>query len=421
MRDRVRVRAAGVVVIVVAAMVSTSLAGVGSAGAARSVRGFDGSTITIGGMGMVALLPNAMVGAQARVKRFNDTNELKGVKLNLAEIADDQRDPATALSEARRLVSQVGVFAVVPDISLNNPKDYLAQQHVPYFGGGFDTTYCSPKPSTSLWGYSVSGCTTPENPSFFMAYPALYKYVSSKSGKKKPTIAIMSVDDSTGSNQARILAVRAQGSGFKVVSATSNVPATGAVSDFTPYAKQIMTADNGAAPDSVYCLLSANCIGLYNLLGQNGYKGAFLSPLFSDVLIKAISGSAVTPNVINPAESTAGYQQIRADMDAYQPGSSTKLDSGSIYAYASVDAFIQALKQVAKGGKSKITPDAVRKVASTMTWNLPGVMGPVEYPKATVMFYPSCNSVLESNGTKWVTAVPYTCTKKTVSPSSKAK
>ena len=48
-------------------------------------------------------------------KRFNDTNELKGVKINFTEFADDGADPATTLSIERRLVTQTGVFAIVPE------------------------------------------------------------------------------------------------------------------------------------------------------------------------------------------------------------------------------------------------------------------------------------------------------------------
>jgi hypothetical protein len=37
-------------------------------------------------------------------------------------------------------VTQVGVFALVGDISVNKPADYLKQQKGPYFGSGFDAT-----------------------------------------------------------------------------------------------------------------------------------------------------------------------------------------------------------------------------------------------------------------------------------------
>lgn len=155
------------------------------------------------------------------------------------------------------------------------------------------------------------------------------------------------------------------------------------------------------------------------MLQQRGYTGAFLTPLYTNILVKGLAGSQVTPNTVNPTDNPAGYKQIKADMDAYQPGSSAKLDSGAIYGYSSVDAFIQALKKAAKGGKANITPEAVRKVASTMTWGIKGVIGPVKYPKSTVMPFPSCNTVLESDGTQWVTKVPFTCTTESVSPNLK--
>src|SRR3954451_24012349 len=139
-------------VVVAALMVSTlAITTTTSAGAARAVRGFDGSTVTVAGIGVVAQFGNDPVGAQARIKRFNDTNEIKGVQIKYTEFANDGQDNATALNEIRRLVTQTGVFAIVGDTSANNPGDYLKQQHVPYYGWAFDGTYCSPKPDTSLY------------------------------------------------------------------------------------------------------------------------------------------------------------------------------------------------------------------------------------------------------------------------------
>ena len=80
---------------------------------------------------------------------------VKGVKFQYTEFADDKEDPAVATSEARRLVEQVGVFAIVPDLSPVNPGPYLNQQHVPYVGFAFDGTYCSPKPTTQLYGFGT--------------------------------------------------------------------------------------------------------------------------------------------------------------------------------------------------------------------------------------------------------------------------
>ena len=81
----------------------------------------DGSTIKVAGSTNVANFPNAATGAKARFERFNDNNEIKGVEIEWTEFADDKEDAALALAEARRLVTQDGVFAIVGDVSPQNP------------------------------------------------------------------------------------------------------------------------------------------------------------------------------------------------------------------------------------------------------------------------------------------------------------
>ena len=211
---------------IVLALASTGIVGAaGSAGAVPSVRGFDGKTITVAGLGIKSQLPTAETGAQARIKRFNDTNEIPGLKIDYKELADDKQDPATALAEARRLVTQVGVFAIVGDVSANNPGQYFAQQHVPYFGGGFDNTYCSNKPSTKLWGFSDGGCIVAANPSRVTdIYHAMYANVAKLTGKKHPTFIVVGNDNESGKNGGQVFAVAAQGAGFKVTDVQTKMP-----------------------------------------------------------------------------------------------------------------------------------------------------------------------------------------------------
>ena len=132
--------------------------------AAKSSRGFDGTTIKVAGIGGLAQFAGAEIGAEARFKRANDTNELNGIKIQFVEMADDKQDPATGTSEIRRLVTQDQVFAIVPDLSTVNPGPYLNAQHVPYVGYAFDNSYCSPTPTTSLYGFGFNGCVVPANP-----------------------------------------------------------------------------------------------------------------------------------------------------------------------------------------------------------------------------------------------------------------
>ena len=161
-RKKSRIARVGVitVVAVLAGLIAPSIAR-----GAPSVRGYSDGTITLAGMGYAANFdPDGTIGATARFKRFNDDNEIKGTKIDYKEFADDNQDPAKSLTEARRLVEQVGVFAIVPNLSDTNPGEYLNQRHVPYFGWAFDDTYCSPKPTTALYGYGFNGCLVPADP-----------------------------------------------------------------------------------------------------------------------------------------------------------------------------------------------------------------------------------------------------------------
>jgi ABC-type branched-subunit amino acid transport system substrate-binding protein len=413
-----RIRPAAVVALVLALSSVGIVGAAGSSGAVPSVRGFDGKTITVAGLGIKSQLPTAETGAEARIKRFNDTNELPGIKIDYKELADDKQDPATALSEARRLVTQVGVFAIVGDVSANNPGQYFAQQHVPYFGGGFDNTYCSNKPSTSLWGFSDGGCITAANPSRVTdIYHAMYTNVSKLTGKKHPTFIVVGNDNESGKNGGRVFAIAAQGAGFKVTDVQTNMPQP-PVADYTPFVQAALKGDHGNPPDAMFCEAATQCLNLWQLLKASGYKGAFTHGLFTDILVKPFDGSYVNNPVVNPAEPTAGNAQIRKDLDALKPGLSSNVDLGTEFGYASTDFFIQVLEKVKKN-KMAITPENVQKVASTFTFELKGVKGPIQYPKATVMVYPACFSNFKSDGTKWQTVVPYSCSTKTYSPNLK--
>jgi hypothetical protein len=408
----------GVVAFVFAGLVSGPIGGVPSAVAQGSVRGFDGTTITVAGFGIKAQLPTLETGARARFKRFDDTNELKGIKIKMTEFADDGQDNAVALSDARRLVTEDNVFAIVPNGSGNTPGTYLTQQHVPWFGGGFDATFCSEKPSTKIWGFGPSGCIVPEKPSFVNDnFHTLYAYVSKQMNKKHPTFLSVGNDTASGKNATRIFAVTAQGTGFDVIGQQSDIPLQ--VSDYSPYVKNIMTADNGKPPDALFCNANTQCLGMWPLLQAQGFKGYFFHGLYSDALVKAFNGSYVNHPYPNfSVTNSSGLNQMKKDIDAYQPGASAKLDLGDVFGYTSADLFITALKKAAAKGKSGITPENVQKAASTLHWELPQFMK-VEYPKATVMQYPSCFSNSKSDGTAWVPVNDWSCSNKTYSPNLK--
>jgi ABC-type branched-subunit amino acid transport system substrate-binding protein len=184
------------------------------------------------------------------------------------------------------------------------------------------------------------------------------------------------------------------------------------ISDYTPYVQDLLQSDHGKAPDVLLCLLATDCIPMFSQLQANGFQGVFISSLYSDLLVKAMNGSAVNVGFNNLTENTPGIAQMKTDVEAFQTGASSKIDSGVVAGYASTDMFIQALKTAAKKGKSNITPVAVQKAAMHQTWQIPGLAGPTQYPQATAASYPSCGAELVSDGTQWKTVTPYACSKK---------
>jgi ABC-type branched-subunit amino acid transport system substrate-binding protein len=375
----------------------------------RQVRGFDGTTIKVGGLGNQSTLGSAETGAEARIMRFNDDNEIKGVTIDYVGFADDKSDPATALSEGRRLVTQEQVFAIVGDASSFNPKDFFTQNKVPFFGWGTEGAYCAPKPTTELWGFGYNGCQNNPEPTVAVdSGKLLYKYTVEQIGKKKPTIAIISNDSAFGKSTTKSHATSYAGAGFEVVDAQANVPLAGSVGDFTPYAQQLLTADNGEAPDVMRCLMGTECLSIYGLVKAAGYEGNFNHSLLTDILVKPFEGS--TAGQTNANYATPGIpalEQMKADVEAFKPGQ--KIDSPLTSGYASTDMFIKALKKAAKGGTSKITPEAVQQAAARQTWEMKGFTGPIKYPDSAQHMKPYCFSISKSDGTQWVTVEPFSC------------
>ena len=183
-------------------------------------------TVKVAGMGITAQFPGAAVGVEARVKEFNDNKEIEGVTLEYTEYANDNQDQATALSEARRLVSTEDITALVGMTSQVVPADYLIQQEVPWFGWGFDASYCKTEETTDIWGFGWNGCLVPSDPPYMPnAGATQYAYVKEKTGKDSPTIAIFANDTESGRNAAKFQSVSFEGNGWDVVMRDGIVPA----------------------------------------------------------------------------------------------------------------------------------------------------------------------------------------------------
>ena len=400
--------AALLLVAVVAALVAALLTPVASgASAPRAVT--ISKTITTAGLGFAKNYGDALVGTQARYKRANDTNEVKGYKFEVTEFADDNNDPATALSEARRLVTQGGVDAIVPNVSLVTPADYLTQSQIPWFGPGYDTTYCKP----GGWGFSVYGCIILENPKVVpgVNWEQLYTELTTKKGIKNPTAALLATDSNSGKTAVQGTASAAQGAGFKVVYAKGSFPAPPAVvGDYAPYAEALSTANGGSAPDVVYMTIPAtSSIALVGQMKTGGYTGTFLSPFYSPLLQKAFEGSYIFVQFAGFESTSKGVQQMKKDVEAVKPNASGSITLAG--GYFGADFFIAAVKAALKTGKP-LTTATIQKAAASMTYQIPDTIGPTSYPKAYQNQFKACATLLYDDGTQFTIAQKFLCTNK---------
>jgi hypothetical protein len=160
------------------------------------------------------------------------------------------------------------------------------------------------------------------------------------------------------------------------------------------------------------CLVTTDCIPIYAQLQASHYAGLFISPLYSDVLLKAMKGSVVFTAFAPFGDNTPANAQLKADLAAAKPGLAP--DLGVAIGYFSTDQFIQALKAVVKAkGTAYISPDNVRAAAANMTWEIKGQAGPTKYPDSTVNPTPLCSAVVYDDGTAFKTVEPYSCSYKT--------
>jgi ABC-type branched-subunit amino acid transport system substrate-binding protein len=407
-RARARIVIGALAVVVVAT--TTELQGSSPGRAAPSVRGVEDGTITVAGLGNAANFADAGTGAAARFARANSTKEVKGYRFEFKELADDKNDPTTALSEARRLVTSEGVFALVPDMSQVTPGPYLTQSQVPWFGVGYDSTYCG-KPS-DVWGFGISGCVLPSTPPRRLPNrPAeLLKAQLAAKGIAQPTIALIAGDQESGKQAMRNFASTYTGAGFDVVYAKGAVPAPPAVvGDYSPFVQNLITADDGDQPDVIYSGLEpGGALALINGLKAQGYTGTFISPFYSDFLLKPLEHAYVFLQYAAFESDSRNMRQLKDDVEAFKPGTKYSLALGG--GYLAADMFIAAVKKAAP----EITPAAVREAAAHMTYRLEDVAGPVRYPQSFRLGTPACSTLLyDEDGSAFTVVQPYGCSTKT--------
>lgn len=405
--------AASAVAAVVGAFASTGIVAAGTAGArtATDARGVTATSINVAGLGAGPNFTGAelKIGATARFQVENNKGGVFGRKINYVESADDKSDPNTDLSEAQRLVQQDQVFALVPVLTpVLQSSSFLTQQHVPFFGWGIDAGYCK-----NPYAFGFTGCIVPpadgSNPTTGTTWGDLavqyLKTHGSSGGVKGKTAAVIAEDLDTGKTGAIVIGAQAKAAGFKVVYQKNPVPANPPPGDYSPYVTALMTSNAGKPPDVIFVTTAfANVLGLSKALLAAGYQGLLTNAVAYDPrIVASAKGQTVFTQFDLPEDtSNAAMQQVTNNIKAVAGGAA--ITQGTLAAYFSADSFVAALK---KAGKN-LTPEGLAKAMSSLTYQVPGIVGPTKYPAAQTQGAP-CGLLTQSDGTKYNIVVPYAC------------
>jgi ABC-type branched-subunit amino acid transport system substrate-binding protein len=395
------------VLALVIAMSSAALAG-SPARTSRPTRGVTNDTITVGGLGYSAFYQDSAVGAQARFGRANDSNEIPGGrKINFVGFRDDGSDQSKNLDEGRKLVQEDQIFAAVPVITpFLGASDFFSQNKVPYIGWGIASGFCA-----NPFGFGFSGCLTPENPKIAgSTWGELMKAFFNGDVKGK-TAAVIAEDNDSGKAGVKVITASARAGGFKVVYNKNPVPPEpAAISDYTPFANEILTSNSGKAPDVVFVVTSFSRVtGIQSKLVDLGYQGVLTNAVGYDPRVAASFKGSTAFIQFNAFESAAqgnaAMQKIIDEIRAVK--SDQQLTQPVLAGYLSADMFVEMLK---KTGKNLTEARFLKAANKNFKYGVKDVLGTITFPAGHTHQAP-CGTLVESDGANYTIRVPFKCYK----------
>jgi ABC-type branched-subunit amino acid transport system substrate-binding protein len=348
------------------------------------------------------------LGAKARFKRANDEGGVNGRKFDYVGSRDDGLNPSTALDLTRALVQDQKVFAVVPvgAPAFTSAGGYLVDQKVPFVGWGTTPPFCG-----NDYGFGVFGCGVALNPTDLVSNAQgamLEKVLGGAPGK---SVALVAGDSQAGKASLPASAAGMKAAGFRVVYSKANMPST-AVTDYSPYARDLMTADNGKPPDVISLVLQTPfVIGLRQALTAAGYKGVTVDGVTYDPKLlqnsqskQALQGEYVSAP-FEPFESnTSAVSQMTKDLKAVA-GANFQQDQYMAYGYYMADLFIAMVK---KAGPNLTRESLVAAANDNFSYEVKGGVGLNKFPDNHTAPAP-CSALLQIDGDKFVTKVPLAC------------
>jgi branched-chain amino acid transport system substrate-binding protein len=375
-----------------------------------STRGITDDTIKIGGVAQLDFFPGMEEGARARFERANREGGIHGRQIEFLGVENDGSDAAKNLDIIRAQVENEEVFAMIATSPTLLPAstDYMAENHVPFYGWGFMPGFCHP----NYWGFGFNGCLSP-GPFGVPDAPgnlSLIEPVAELVGKplEELRLVVLNSDDDAG---------RGGSAGYQAlfgdqIVAEDFVPTVtaGGVTDPTTWVNLVNEND----PDAV--ILSTDfgaAVVLKAAILASGYDGPLIDyTTYQPGLLESQPNVAqgleggYTNSQIPPIEDgTAGPAQIITDLEAI--GETPFAASGTSIGYWSADLLVQQLELVGPELNTQTFYDTIN-LCGFLYASPEGGIGPIGYPIGHFEMQPCAGLVRVVDGV-YTSAVPFKC------------
>ncbi|KPM50801.1 branched-chain amino acid ABC transporter substrate-binding protein [Frankia sp. R43] len=371
-------------------------------------RGVTDTSITVGGLAYLtsptgSTVSGTDVGAKVRFERANAEGGVNGRKINYTGTLDNGDDVSRSISQAKALAQQEKVFAVVPLMTRDsNFLEPLCDDQVPFFGWGTNSGYCK-----NTIGFGITGCLTPTGIDYTTtAYGLMIQSMLGGDAEGKST-ALVGIDNDAAREGLAELAKQVQTVGIRTVYAENPVLPSG-VTDATAIVNDIMTSDEGHAPDVVLYVLDFNSVvKLTTAMNAAGFQGKHLNAVGYDPRLAGFKDLDQSYTIVQwtPGVDTTvpAVKQLNDDFQKYAPGTSISLPAEA--GYWAADMFLDAVN---KAGRDLTVDKLLNLMNNNYTYTVPGTVAETRWPLNHNIGIP-CASVVQLNGQKFDITTKLAC------------
>ena len=369
------------------------------------LQGVTDTSVKVGGLSTLtsprlATFTGVDVGAQVYFDSVNANGGIAGRQIDFIGVKDDGENNEQNITQARSLVEEEEVFAVVPVVSsFFAGSSVLQDVGIPYFGWGFHEAFCD-----TPEGFSFNGCGNPkvdDHPAY--AWPGLIAelYPDAK------TVAFSSEDTEAARAGVDRYLRSLDELGLEEVLVDTGIPIDPGT-DYTPFAQRIIEAN----PDVVFIVSGAStAIQLAGRLQASGFEGKVTTPAIYDPRVLAVESAAQAVEGATAyvgfatfqSEDNPGIAQLKADVAEFAP-EGTVLTQPLASGYFSAMLFSQILEAVG----TDLTYEAFYEAANSTVFDGGGALAALTFPEAH-SFPRECGALAGVVDSVFVEAVELTC------------